>query len=407
MNPLMVGAQSINQGMGSIGNAIGSNIAQQNQQNQQAEQMQQMKVLGEKAMSGDTEALSQLSMINPRAAQFIDGQLTQQATQQQQGQEKTDKATVDFVRSLNSAPKGQQEAMFNWAVEQEHLDVDEEDREHFSNPAIRRAIIGEQESEKSNVGTVSPKDFTVESIAEYERSGNIADLSRFSPKTVNVAGVEHQLNAETQKWEPIVDATSDRLNSQAKAIATLEADKKSRVDFGKNKVKWQTGRPKFKSKIASSRASQKILEATSAQLKSNINGWSTKYGSSLSSLPGSEARRLKNQLNTLKAHSAFSTLTDLKDSGGTLGAISEAELVLLEAKLGALDQGGDSAELLRVIDQIVNSNKSSIGRLETEFHNTNAMYSGGFDDLEQYAPKNQSSDDLSDEDLIKQYLEVK
>ncbi len=151
MNPLMVGAQSINQGMGSIGNAIGSNIAQQSQQNQQAEQMQQMKVLGEKAMSGDTEALSQLSMINPRAAQFIDGQLTQQATQQQQGQEKTDKATVDFVRSLNSAPKGQQEAIFNWGVEQEHLDVDEEDREHFSNPAIRRAIIGEQESEKSNL----------------------------------------------------------------------------------------------------------------------------------------------------------------------------------------------------------------------------------------------------------------
>lgn len=236
--------------------------------------------------------------------------------------------------------------------------------------------------QQGKIGTVSPKDFTVESMEKYQNTGNIKDLERYSPKTINVAGVTHSLNPETQKWEPIIDATSEQLTNQAKAIANLEADKKSREDFGKSKIKWQTGRPKFKSKIASSKASQKILEATSKQLKNNINNWSTKYGASLSSLPGSDARRLKNQLNTLKAHSAFSTLTDLKDSGGTLGAISEAELVLLEAKLGALDQGGDATELVRVIDQIVNSNTESIGRLETEFHNTNAMYSGSFDELD-------------------------
>lgn len=266
-------------------------------------------------------------------------------------------------------------------IEAARKDYSVMDSEGFLN--YRKATGADNDIGTGKLGTVSPKDFTVESMEKYQSSGSIKDLVRYSPKTVKVAGVEHSLNPITQKWEPIVDATSNQLTDQAKAISKLEADAKSRIDFGKSKVKWKTGRPKFKSKINSSKASQKILEATSKQLKDNINSWSTKYGASLSSLPGSEARRLKNQLNTLKAHSAFSTLTDLKDSGGTLGAISEAELVLLEAKLGALDQGGDSTELLRVIDQIVNSNISTIGRLETEFYNTDAMYKGGFDDLEE------------------------
>lgn len=232
------------------------------------------------------------------------------------------------------------------------------------------------------IGQVSPKDFTVESIAKYQDTGKIEDLSRYSPKITEIGGVKYQLNSQTQKYEPIVDATSEELTTQAKALADIEADKKSRLDFAESKTKWQTGSPKFKSKIASEKDSQKILQSTADQIKSKVNGWSTKYGASLSGLPGTEARELKGLLNTLKAHSAFSTLTDLKNSGGTLGAISEAELVLLESKLGALDQGGDSAELIRVIDQISISNLASIGRLEAEFANTNKMYSGSFDDFE-------------------------
>ena len=147
--------------------------------------------------------------------------------------------------------------------------------------------------------------------------------------------------------------------------------------------------PKFRSKISSAKSSQGILEATAEQIKKNISGLTTKYGASLSGIPGSDARVLKNQLDTLKAHSAFSTLTDLKASGGTLGAISEAELVLLMAKLGSLDQGGDGGELVRVIDQIISSNLSSIGRIETEFSRTNDMYSGTYDDFEIYNTEKQ------------------
>ena len=54
---------------------------------------------------------------------------------------------------------------------------------------------------------------------------------------------------------------------------------------------------------------------------------------------------------------------------------------MLESKLGALDQGGDSKELLRVISQISGSNFQSIQRLKSEFGKTNNMYSGSFDDF--------------------------
>lgn len=261
---------------------------------------------------------------------------------------------------------------------------------------IGKAIKG---SGKAKVGSISPKDFTVDSISKYEQSGSIADLERYSPKIVKVAGVEHQLNPATQKWEPIIDATSGELTEQAKALASIEADKKSRLDFSKSKIEWKTGKPKFRSKIASAKSSQGILKATSDKIKGLVSGWSTEYGASLSALPATDARTLSRLLNTLKAHSAFSTLTDLKNSGGTLGAISEAELVLLESKLGALDQGGDSAELLRVIDQITNANLSSIGRIETEFKNTNEMYDGGFDDF-QYSQPKPSVSEMSDEGLF-------
>lgn len=262
-----------------------------------------------------------------------------------------------------------------------------------------KTMFGDAQSKEGKIGSVSPKDFTVESIGKYEQSGNIEDLDRYSPKTVKVAGVEHILNPVTQKWEPIVDATTEKLTKQAKAIADLEADKKSRLDFATSKTKWQTGKPNFKSKIASAEASQDILQATADQIKSHINGWTTKYGASLSGLPGAEARTLSKLLNTLRAHSAFSTLTDLKASGGTLGAISEAELVLLESKLGALDQGGDATELIRVVDQISASNLSSISRLETEFDNTNKMYSGSFDEFEA-SQTNQDASKMSDDELF-------
>ncbi len=162
----------------------------------------------------------------------------------------------------------------------------------------------------------------------------------------------------------------------------IAADKKARVDFAADKNKWITGRPKFQSKIGSAQANQTILDSTAEQIKSHLNRMTTEYGASLKGIPGSEAKTLSNLLDTYRAFSAFTTLTDLKASGGTLGAISSAELTLLEAKLGALDQKGTADEMIRSIDQISDFNKGAISRLQKEYELTDAMFSGGFEEAQ-------------------------
>jgi hypothetical protein len=374
--------------------------------------------LTQMAAQGDKQALIELQGIAPeRAAQVINTQGVQQQ-QGAQAQEQKLRSISQGAFNVQSIPsvKGKIQALqqrlkglpegSDTSHTNQVLELYRSGRTDEADDLVNRAVTGgermgflkaQPKESQSNIGAVSPKDFTVQSMGLYEQSGNIKDLVRFSPKVADIAGVKHQLNSITQKWEPIVDATSKTLSKQAKAISDLEADKQSRKDFATSKVKWKTGKPKFLTSIASAEASQGILDTTAQEIKKRINSWSTQYGASLSGLPGTEARALSNLINTYRAHSAFSTLTDLKNSGGTLGAISEAELTLLEAKLGAIDQKGDSSELIRAVDQISAANKGSIQRLRTEFNNTNKMYDGTYDDFEA------SQDDLSDEELLNKY----
>lgn len=230
------------------------------------------------------------------------------------------------------------------------------------------------------LGTVSPKDFTVESMADYEKSGEIADLVRYRPKTVKIGNIEHSYNAETQKYEPVVDYGSTGLTTQEVAAAENEAARQSRLEFGKQKSKWEGLQSKALGSIGGAEQKQTVIRNTADRIKDLVGGWSTKYGASLSSIPGSEARTLKGLIDTIKANSAFTTLTELKAAGGTLGAISEAELNLLERAWGALDQGGDSQEFLRVLDQLVGQNTGSLQRTREAYNMNKKRFSGGYDE---------------------------
>ena len=245
------------------------------------------------------------------------------------------------------------------------------------NPDLAKSMQGAKTGGK--VGEISFKDATFESIAAYEKSGDPNDLVRYTPQVKDIAGIPHQYNQGSGKWEPLVDMNDPRLSDQAKNLANIEADKQSRLDFGKDKTKFMKNESKTLAKIDSARDNHKIMTDTANEIKSLMSGWNTKYGASLSFVPGTEARKLKGLINTLKANSAFSTLVGIKESGGTLGAISGPELVLLEAKLGAIDQGGDIEEQTRVIDQILAANQRSINRLDSAYNMDKQRYSGDYD----------------------------
>ena len=161
-------------------------------------------------------------------------------------------------------------------------------------------------------------------------------------------------------------------------VSDLAAEKQAKLEFQRSKSKFNDTISSTVSAIGSAKATNEVMTDTANEIKSFISGLNAVYGASLSSIPGSEAKRLKGLITTMKANSAFGTLIDLKASGGTLGAISASELELLAAKLGNLDQSGDIAEMERVLDQILEQNSSSIVRMETAFASEKDRFSRGF-----------------------------
>lgn len=76
------------------------------------------------------------------------------------------------------------------------------------------------------------------------------------------------------------------------------------------------------------------------ELMGQVNGWTTGFGSLLSSIPSTDAKNFNSQLNTLKAAIAFGELTAMREAsktGGALGNVSNIELNLLESALAGLD----------------------------------------------------------------------
>ncbi len=110
------------------------------------------------------------------------------------------------------------------------------------------------------------------------------------------------------------------------------------------------------SPYASERAARTVQSVD--ELLGQVNNWTTGAGSLLSSVPMSDARNFKGQLDTLKANIAFNELTAMREAsktGGALGQVSNIELGLLQSALGALDQGLSPADLKIQLNKIKGS----------------------------------------------------
>jgi len=82
-----------------------------------------------------------------------------------------------------------------------------------------------------------------------------------------------------------------------------------------------------------------VIDRAISRVGPNTTGW----GGLLSTLPGTEARALSTDLDTIKANVGFEELQAMRDAsptGGALGQVSEHENRLLQAIRGSLDQIG-------------------------------------------------------------------
>ena len=80
-------------------------------------------------------------------------------------------------------------------------------------------------------------------------------------------------------------------------------------------------------------------------------------GSTLSSIPGTEARDLQAKLTTIKANLGFDRLQQMRDAsptGGALGQVAVQELVALQSTVASLDQAQSPKQLRDALNKIEN-----------------------------------------------------
>jgi hypothetical protein len=113
-------------------------------------------------------------------------------------------------------------------------------------------------------------------------------------------------------------------------------------------------------KLAAAGAADNVL--TAVKDASKLVGINTAgVGSSLASIPGTDARDLSAKLETIKANLGFDRLQQMRDmspTGGALGAVAVQELTALQSTVASLDQGQSRGEL-----------KKSLNKIETHYNN--------------------------------------
>jgi hypothetical protein len=89
----------------------------------------------------------------------------------------------------------------------------------------------------------------------------------------------------------------------------------------------------------------------------------------LGNIPGTPGANLRSTINTIKSNLAFDRLQAMRDAsktGGALGAVSEAELKLLESSIASLDTSQSAEQLAENLQKVYDHYNGFIEALELE-----------------------------------------
>jgi len=157
--------------------------------------------------------------------------------------------------------------------------------------------------------------------------------------------------------------TGTRLIDRTTGRDVREIDKdiegtERRKIVGRNKGNIEVNKPKATEALNLLKTKNKVMMgaidralATLDWDSTGLLGWAT------SSVPGTEAFKLKNFLATIKANIGFDALQAMREAsptGGALGQVAVQELVALQATLGSLDQAQSPQEIRRVLQNVKN-----------------------------------------------------
>lgn len=140
---------------------------------------------------------------------------------------------------------------------------------------------------------------------------------------------------------------------QQASLSLREQDLGIKKSQAETKANDKQTRTEASNKASVDQADRLITKIDSALSK--VGPTSTGLGSNLAAIPGTKARNLQAELQTIKANLGFAELQAMRASsptGGALGAIAVQELQALQSTLENLDQGQGEAQLRTNLDNL-------------------------------------------------------
>ena len=135
----------------------------------------------------------------------------------------------------------------------------------------------------------------------------------------------------------------------------IEEEERRKI-VGRNKGNVEVNKPKATAALNLMKTKNKVMIGTIDRALDTLDwnatglvGWAT------SVVPDTEAFKLKNFLETIKANIGFDALQAMREAsprGGALGQVAVQELMALQATLGSLDQAQSPQEIRRVLQNV-------------------------------------------------------
>lgn len=162
-----------------------------------------------------------------------------------------------------------------------------------------------------------------------------------------------RLQALSQRAAP--GGPTNKVDFSPQEKAQQEAERIRAAGAAETDVQRERDAPKEakRKEAAIQQADRMMLKVDQAMEK--VGSFTTGYGANLSSIPGTKARNLSADLQTIKANLGFAELQAMREAsptGGALGAVATQELEALQSTVASLDQTQSPAQLRRNLQEI-------------------------------------------------------
>ena len=382
MSPLERSSRGIGQSLMDIGQTVGNTIQSSNQQAQQEQEQGDVEAFMRQAMDGDPVAFKELMIKSPQAARMVAEHIqSQQAGQQAQDDKFTNQMAQDtagFVEQMHLAPKEQQEAMFNAAIDDPRFDIDEEDRSSFMDPNARKAVIGQ----------VKGKEY-----ADNFFGGQAEQMTEYQSEMVKGNAIDRELRKSEIENKKI----DNQLKTETNAVKLNELKAKSLANEEKQ----------FQIKKGRSDSAQTIVDSgkSTLDLISDIEkhpgfesaigakGASSLYGILDGPLSGTEAAGVGALIETLEAQSFLTAIGEFKAKGGS-GSLSDNEGKKLGAALSNLTTAQSEVDFKKSLNVIKSLVKKQISKAAPQIEKRFSL---------EPSKSSKVKNTLSDTDLLNKY----